>query len=61
MVSTLSKLFSPLFEHQIDPLNEIVTSIGGYGALFNCFQAFVEPGDEVSFDYLNTLKLDWMT
>jgi len=47
LVSTLSKLFSPLFEHQIDPLNEIVTSIGGYGALFNCFQAFVEPGDEV--------------
>lgn len=47
LVKNLSKLFSPLYGVEINPLTEILISIGGYGALFSSFQAFVEPGDEV--------------
>lgn len=47
LVENLSKLFSPLYGVEIDPLKEILISIGGYGALFSCFQAFIQAGDEV--------------
>jgi len=47
LVNNLSKLLSPLYGVEINPLNEILISIGGYGALFAAFQAFIQPGDEV--------------
>jgi len=47
LVKNLSTLFSPLFGVDIDPLKEVLITIGGYGALFSAFQAFVDKGDEV--------------
>lgn len=43
----MSKMYGNLLKHDINPLDEITISIGGYNALFMAIFAFINPGDEV--------------
>ena len=46
-MQVLSKVFSPLIGHDLDPNKDILITVGAYGSLFSSIQAFVDPGDEV--------------
>lgn len=47
LVSALADHYSPLVGRKIDPMTEIVTSVGATEALFALMQAYLNPGDEV--------------
>ena len=49
LVQILSKHFSPLIGHDLNPNKNVLITVGAYGSLFCAIQAFVEAGDEVSF------------
>lgn len=46
LVNALAKVYSPLLERQVDPMNEILITVGAYGSLFCAVQGLVNPGDE---------------
>lgn len=46
-MNAISKTYSPLFGHEIDPLNNIVIGAGATEATFATIQALINPGDEV--------------
>jgi len=45
-VNALSKLYSSLINREIDPLNEILVTVGAYEALFCTIQSNINLGDE---------------
>jgi len=45
-VNAISKLYSSLIDRKIDPLNEILVTVGAYEALFCTIQSNIEVGDE---------------
>lgn len=47
LVNALSDMYSPEFGRQIDPMSEIMTSVGAYESLYAAITAFTDPGDEV--------------
>lgn len=47
LVNALSKLYSKLINRPLDPLKELLVTIGAYEALFCAIQGHVNPGDEV--------------
>ncbi|KAJ3204612.1 Kynurenine--oxoglutarate transaminase 3 [Clydaea vesicula] len=47
LVQSLSKFFSPKLSRTIDPLSEIVVTVGATEAIYSTVQAFVSPGDKV--------------
>ncbi|MCC9077757.1 aminotransferase class I/II-fold pyridoxal phosphate-dependent enzyme [Litorilinea aerophila] len=47
LVNALSAVYSPLFGRELDPLHEIVVTVGATEGIFATIQALVEPGDEV--------------
>ncbi|XP_042252002.1 kynurenine--oxoglutarate transaminase 1-like [Thunnus maccoyii] len=47
LVKSLAKFFSRIVGHEIDPLEDILVTVGAYQALFCAFQALVGEGDEV--------------
>ena len=47
MVEEISRTYSPLVGKHIDPLKEVIVTIGAYQALNMTFQSFTEEGDEV--------------
>ncbi|KAK8758021.1 hypothetical protein V5799_004349 [Amblyomma americanum] len=47
LVNALARMYSLLTERDIDPLNEILVTVGAHGALHDTFQGLVNPGDEV--------------
>lgn len=46
LVNALSKLYSNLINREIDPMNEILITVGAYEALFCAIQGLIEVGDE---------------
>lgn len=47
LVNSLATFFSRLVGHEINPLEDILITVGAYQALFCAFQALVDEGDEV--------------
>lgn len=45
-MNAISKLYSTLINREIDPLNEILITVGAYEALFCTIQSLIEVGDE---------------
>jgi aspartate/methionine/tyrosine aminotransferase len=48
LVHAVAKAYSPFFNRQLDPVNEILISIGGDGAVNNAITSFLDEGDEVT-------------
>ncbi|KAM8934280.1 kynurenine--oxoglutarate transaminase 1 [Pelodytes ibericus] len=47
LVKVLASLFGQVMGKDLDPLSNVMVSVGAYGALFCTFQALVDEGDEV--------------
>ncbi|XP_054613754.1 kynurenine--oxoglutarate transaminase 1-like [Dunckerocampus dactyliophorus] len=47
LVRSLAKFFSGIFAHEINPMEDILVTVGAYQALFCAFQALIDKGDEV--------------
>ncbi|MEZ4612154.1 MAG: aminotransferase class I/II-fold pyridoxal phosphate-dependent enzyme [Caldilineaceae bacterium] len=47
LVNALAQSYSPLFGRELDPLREIVVTVGATEGIFATIQALVNPGDEV--------------
>nr|XP_015222457.1 PREDICTED: kynurenine--oxoglutarate transaminase 1 isoform X1 [Lepisosteus oculatus] len=47
LVKILAKFFGRIVDRQIDPMENILVSVGAYQALYCTFQALVDEGDEV--------------
>lgn len=47
LVRALAGVYGPLLGYELDPLAEIVVTVGATEAIFATVQALVEPGDEV--------------
>lgn len=47
LVNALAQVYSPLFGRDLDPMQEIVITVGATEGIFVTLQALVEPGDEV--------------
>lgn len=47
LVRALAAVYAPLFDRELDPLTEIVVTVGATEGIFATVQALVEPGDEV--------------
>ncbi len=50
LVNAIADYYSKIFERQIDPLKEVLITVGAYGSLFNTFFSLLEKGDEVNFN-----------
>lgn len=48
LVKILAQFFGKLLGRDLDPMTNVMVTVGAYQALFCCFQAFVEEGDEVT-------------
>ncbi len=47
LVNALAQVYSPLFGRMLDPMQEIVVTVGATEGIFATVQALVNPGDEV--------------
>ncbi|XP_006918099.1 kynurenine--oxoglutarate transaminase 1 isoform X1 [Pteropus alecto] len=47
LTEILASFFGKLLGQEIDPLKNVLVTVGAYGALFTAFQALVDEGDEV--------------
>ncbi|KAK2153109.1 hypothetical protein LSH36_307g03010 [Paralvinella palmiformis] len=47
LVNVLSVLYSRLIQRDIHPMDEILITVGAYGALYCAVQGLINPGDEV--------------
>ena len=55
LTKILASFFGKLLGQEIDPLKNVLVTVGAYGALFTAFQALVDEGDEV-----NGQSLGWV-
>lgn len=49
----LAKIYSRELQQPLDPMKEVITTIGAYEAMYAAFQALVNPGDEVGNERTN--------
>ncbi|XP_063209496.1 uncharacterized protein LOC134523914 [Chroicocephalus ridibundus] len=47
LVKILAQFFGKLLGRDLDPMTNVMVTVGAYQALFCCFQALVDEGDEV--------------
>jgi kynurenine aminotransferase len=43
----ISQMYSPLLNHPINPITEVLITTGANEGIFSALIAFLEPGDEV--------------
>ena len=48
LVNAIAKLYGKYFNKEIDPLNQIVVSVGAAGSLFYWLTGFLDKDDEVN-------------
>ncbi len=49
LVGTLAELYSDLLKQAIDPMKEVLITVGAYHALFYSVFGLINPGDEVNY------------
>lgn len=49
----LAKIYSRELQQTLDPMKNVVTTIGAYEAMYAAFQALVNPDDEVGNERTN--------
>ncbi|XP_065068938.1 kynurenine--oxoglutarate transaminase 3-like isoform X1 [Rhopilema esculentum] len=47
LVNAIANLYGPMFNRQLNPLTEVITTVGGYEALYCLFTSMIDEGDEV--------------
>ena len=47
LVQALGVYYSKIFEREINPLNQILITVGSYGSLYNAFSSLLQKNDEV--------------
>lgn len=47
-MKVLAQFFEKLLGRDVDPMTNVMVTVGAYQALFCCFQALVDEGDEVT-------------
>jgi kynurenine---oxoglutarate transaminase / cysteine-S-conjugate beta-lyase / glutamine---phenylpyruvate transaminase len=47
LVNALAQVYSSLFQRELNPMTEIVTTVGATEGIFATIQALIDPGDEV--------------
>lgn len=50
LVKILAKFFSRIVGREINPMEDVLVTVGAYQALFCTFQALIDEGDEVTLD-----------
>lgn len=64
LVNVIAKFYSKLMNREINPLDEILVTVGADGSLFNVFSGFLDPNDEIILiepfyeSYVSTSKLN---
>ncbi len=48
LVNAIGKTYTKFMGREIDPINEVLVTVGAYGSLFNAFTSLLEKDDEVS-------------
>jgi kynurenine--oxoglutarate transaminase/cysteine-S-conjugate beta-lyase/glutamine--phenylpyruvate transaminase len=58
LANAIAKCYSnPKFmDREINPLNEVLVSVGAYGCLYNALTSFLEEGDEVNIAHFMKLE-----
>lgn len=46
LIKALADTYSPIMKREIDPLSEILVTVGAYGSLFCTVQGLLNPGEE---------------
>ena len=59
-MNSLSDLYSPEFGRKIDPMTEIMTSVGAYESLYAALTAFTDPGDEVDTVFFSAIQVSFV-
>lgn len=49
LVKILAKFYSRIVGQEIDPMEDVLVTVGAYQALHCTFQALIDEGDEVSY------------
>ncbi|KAK7896448.1 hypothetical protein WMY93_021773 [Mugilogobius chulae] len=60
LVKSLATFFTRIVGHEINPLEDILVTVGAYQALFCAFQALVDEGDERSEDKQVASSSEWV-
>jgi kynurenine--oxoglutarate transaminase/cysteine-S-conjugate beta-lyase/glutamine--phenylpyruvate transaminase len=47
LVEALAKMYGILINREINPMTEVLVTVGAYGSLFAIFMSMIGPGDEV--------------
>jgi kynurenine--oxoglutarate transaminase/cysteine-S-conjugate beta-lyase/glutamine--phenylpyruvate transaminase len=47
LVNVLAKFYGPKMNRELDPMTEIMTTVGASEAIYSSIQALINPGDEV--------------
>ena len=58
-MNAIAALYGKHMSRNIDPMGDVLVTVGAYQSLFNTFMSLINPGDEVSeteFDQLSPIK-----
>ena len=47
-MNQIAKCYGKLLDREINPMNEVLVTVGAYGSLFNAMSGLLEVGDEVN-------------